>query len=180
MSDLDQFDDNDPALLQAAVGAVRRVNAEQRPQAPRPRPAPRSLKADEQAALRASREQPFALPAAGDASVYRRDHVPERTLRRLRRGLYAVQDELDLHGLGAVAAEALLRRFLHEAREHDHRCLRLVVGKGLHSKQDEPVLRPLVEGLLRHRADVLAYASAPPTQGGTGALLVLLARHRGD
>jgi DNA-nicking Smr family endonuclease len=179
MADLDRFDDNDPALLEAAVGTVRRVRAEAPPSAPRPRPLPRSLRADEQAALAASRQQPFDVPAAGDASQYRRDDVPERTLRRLRRGLFAVQDELDLHGLGAATAEALLRRFLQDALEAERRCLRVIVGKGLHSKQEAPVLRPLVEGLLRQRSDVLAYASAPPAQGGTGALLVLFARRRG-
>ena len=178
MADLDDFDDNDPALLEAAVGKVRRVEMAPAPQAPRPRPLPRSLRADEREALIASQQQPFDLPGAGDISQYRRDDVPERTLKRLRRGLFAVQDELDLHGLVAASAESSLRRFLQEARDHDLRCLRLITGKGLHSKQDEPVLRPLVEGLLRRRADVLAYASAPPAQGGTGALLVLLARRR--
>jgi DNA-nicking Smr family endonuclease len=180
MPDLDEFDDNDPELLAAAVGAVRRLHAEDAPAPPRPRPLARSRRADERAALEESRRQPLAAVAAGDGSRYRRADVAERILRRLQRGLYAVEDELDLHGLDGNGAEALLRRFLQEARDAEHRCLRVITGKGLHSKDDEPVLRPRVEAMLRQRADVLAYASAPPAQGGTGALLILLARRRGS
>ena len=54
--------------------------------------------------------------------------------------------------------------------------MRIVHGKGLHGDSNAPVLKNLVDRLLRHRADVLAFHSAPPAQGGTGAVLVLLAK----
>lgn len=175
MVDLDQFDDNDPALLSAAVGPVKRVLAPERPQAPRPRAEANQLRRDEARALADSHALRPDLLLAGDSVEYRRPEVPQRTVKRLRRGLYAVQDEIDLHSLRAAEAESLLRRFLAEAKQHGARCVRIIHGKGLRTPDSEPVLRPMVERLLMHRADVLAFASAPPNQGGTGAALVLLA-----
>jgi DNA-nicking Smr family endonuclease len=175
---LDDLDDNDPALLQAAVGPVRRIQAVEPPRRPKPAGGPQQLLADERDALRSSHVQPFAAGEPGEVSRYRRPEIPERTLKRLRRGLFAVQDEFDLHHLQAEAATQALRLFLAEAQSGGLRCVRVIHGKGRHSQGGESVLRPLVESHLRHRQDVLAYASAPPSQGGTGALLVLLQGRR--
>jgi len=135
--------------------------------------------ADERAALAESRrDDPIRhAEALGDAVSYRRDDVPSQTLRRLKRAEFAIEDEIDLHLLSERAAEDLLRRFLGEARDAAHHCVRIVHGKGLHSPQG-PVLKGMVERTLSRRADVLAYASAPFALGGTGAVLVLLARRR--
>ena len=111
---------------------------------------------------------------AGDAMRYRRDEVPPRVLRRLGQGDYAAQDELDLHHADSAQAEALLRRFLKEARDAGIGCVRVIHGKGLHGDSRVPVLKNLVDRLLRQRADVLAFHSAPAAQGGNGAVLVLL------
>jgi DNA-nicking Smr family endonuclease len=86
-----------------------------------------------------------------------------------------VQVELDLHHLPSAEAERLLKAFLTRARDDGRACVRVIHGKGLRSESG-PVLKAMVDGLLRHRGDVLAFASAPPAQGGTGAVLVLLAR----
>ena len=99
--------------------------------------------------------------------------MDERTLKQLRRGEFSIQDEIDLHNLRASDAETLLKRFLNEARSGMHRCVRIVHGKGLRS-EGAPVLKMLVDRVLRQRGDVLAFASAPPNQGGSGAVLVLL------
>ncbi|RBD63924.1 Smr/MutS family protein, partial [Xanthomonas oryzae] len=107
---------------------------------------------------------------------YRRENLPSRLFQRLKRGQFSVQDELDLHGATAAQAESLLRQFLLEAHAHEHGCVRIIHGKGLQSDNGAPVLKNLMDRLLRQRNDVLAFHSAPPTQGGTGALLVLLAR----
>lgn len=114
---------------------------------------------------------------AGDISSYRRENLPARMFQRLKRGQYSVQDELDLHGATAAQAEAWLRQFLLEAHAHEHGCVRIIHGKGLQSDNGAPVLKNLVDRILRQRNDVLAFHSAPTAQGGTGALLVLLA-HR--
>ena len=115
--------------------------------------------------------------AAGDVLSYRRDALSPRAFQRLKRGQFSVQDELDLHGATALQAEGLLRRFLADAHAHDHGCVRVIHGKGQRSDSEAPVLKNLVDRMLRQRADVMAFHSAPPTQGGTGAVLVLLA-HR--
>ena len=125
-----------------------------------------------------------SLLEAGDVLSHRRDALPPRSLQRLRRGEIAVQDELDLHGADTREAESLLRTFLLHAREHDLGCVRIIHGKGLHggsnpyTSRDAPILKNLVDRLLRQRADVLGFHSAPPAQGGTGAVLVLLAPRR--
>jgi DNA-nicking Smr family endonuclease len=174
-ADLDA-DMDDARLFRSAIGQVRPLAAtEAAPRRPRPSPRPAMLEADERAALEASRRESAAdAGASADAIEFRRDEIAANTLRRLKRGDFSVQDEFDLHQLDAATAEAALGRFLQEARASDRRCVLVVHGKGLHSPRG-PVLKMLVERVLARRADVLAYASAPPAQGGTGAVLVLLA-----
>ena len=112
----------------------------------------------------------------GDASAFRRERVTARDWQRLRRGQFSAQDELDLHGANALQAETLLARFLAEATGAGLGCVRIVHGKGGATGEGVPVLKNLVDRLLRQRGEVLAFHTAPPAQGGTGALLVLLAR----
>lgn len=173
-------DPDDAALFRAAIGPVRELPAAPvPPRKPPPRAVPRMAARDEAEALGEFRRAMAAdTLEAGDALGYRRDEVPGRILQRLRRGLYAVQDELDLHAADAMRAEGLLRAFLAEARHAGHGCVRIVHGKGLHSDSGVPVLKNLVDRMLRQRSDVLAFHSAPATQGGNGAVLVLLKRDR--
>lgn len=180
----DKEDDAD--LFRSAVGPVRRLReAVPPPSAPKPKPRARMAERDDAAARHEFRHALDAtLLEPGDALSYRRDALPPQLLQRLRRGEIAVQDELDLHGADARQAEMLVRAFLTHARDHDAGCVRIIHGKGLHgsagafSSRDAPVLKNLVDRLLRQRADVLGFHSAPPAQGGTGAVLVLLAPRR--
>jgi DNA-nicking Smr family endonuclease len=112
----------------------------------------------------------------GDELLFRRAGVPETVLRRLRRGSYRIESEIDLHGLTVGQAAAQLGNFLREARAHQLRCVRVIHGKGLRSGTRGPVLKNTVNALLRRSDPVLAFASARPVAGGTGATLVLLAR----
>jgi len=171
--------DDDAALFRAAIGADRgqvRVlpPAPPPPAAPKPKPAARMARLDEDAARADLRQALVSALHAGDPLAYRRDEVPAQVLKKLARGDYAVQEELDLHGLPARTAEDLLRAFLRDCRTHGVACVRIVHGKGRHSEERLPVLKNLVDRLLRQRADVLAFHSPPPAQGGTGAVLVLL------
>ena len=173
-------DEDDAAMFRAAIGPVRVLPPAITPPAkPKPRPLPRMAERDDSEALGEFRR---ALTAdaleAGDALAYRRPSLPGRVLQRLRNGDYAAQDELDLHHSDAAQAEAMLRRFLKESVQAGLGCVRIVHGKGLHSDTGVPVLKNLVDRVLRQRADVLAFHSAPPTQGGHGAVLVLLSRPR--
>ncbi|MCI1709515.1 MAG: Smr/MutS family protein [Chiayiivirga sp.] len=173
--------DSDIELFHEAIGPVRRFDpAPEPPSTSRPPPRPRQREADEAAALRQSQVAPFDLPelALGDALEYLKPGLPPRLLQRLKRGTYSVQDEIDLHRMTTAEAELAVRRFLLECRDADRLCLRIVHGKGLRSGPEGPVLKQSVDLWLRQRNDVLAFASAPPAQGGTGAVLVLLASRR--
>ena len=170
--------DDDAALFRDAIGEVRRIEVD--PAAtvkPPPAPSARMRRRDEEEALRESRHLPASAAAfaLGEPLSYRRDSVTPKALKRLAAGEYAVQDEVDLHHLPAADAEKLLKQFLTHARGEGHGCVRVIHGKGLRSEAG-PVLKAMVDGVLRHRGDVLAFASAPPAQGGTGAVLVLLGK----
>jgi DNA-nicking Smr family endonuclease len=173
---IESEDDDDAALFRSAIGPVRELPpTAPPPQGPKPRPAPRMAERDDDEALsefRHSLDAPALL--AGDTMRYRRDEVPERVLQRLGRGEYAAQDEIDLHHYDAASAEALLKRFLKDARESRVGCVLIVHGKGLRADDRLPTLKNLVDRVLRQRNDVLAFHSAPAAQGGTGAVLALL------
>ncbi|HEY5852228.1 MAG TPA: Smr/MutS family protein [Lysobacter sp.] len=177
--------DDDAELFRAAIGPVRRLrDTAPPPAAPKPRPRARMAERDEAQAREQFRHALDELPLdAGDALSYRREEVSPRLLQKLRRGEISAQEELDLHGADSREAEQLLRAFLHDARQHGVGCVRIIHGKGLHgaasiASSGVPVLKNLVDRMLRHRADVLAFHSSPPAQGGTGAVLVLLAPRR--
>lgn len=175
-------DDDDAALFRAAIGTVRPLPEQPLPPAtPRPKPRARMAEQDEanaRAEFRHGLDAP--LLEAGDALAYRDDRLPPAVYQRLRRGEIAAEEELDLHGADARTAEALLRAFLSDAQRHGIGCVRIIHGKGRHGSADvgrsgAPVLKNLVDRMLRQRASVLAFHSPPPAQGGTGAVLVLLA-----
>lgn len=171
--------EDDASLFRAAIGAdAGRVRplppAPPPPAPPKPKPAARMARRDEDAARQEFRQLLVSALEAGDVLAYRREDVPPRMLKTLARGGYAAQEELDLHGLPARTAEALLRAFLRDCRMHGVACVRIVHGKGRNSEERLPVLKNLVDRLLRQRGDVLAFHSPPAAQGGTGAVLVLL------
>lgn len=105
--------------------------------------------------------------------------VDRSLLEALRRGDFSVQGHVDLHGLGVEAAREELEKFLFESRRKGARCVVVVHGRGLHSKDREPVLKERV-GVWLSRGKlsriVLAFATARPADGGAGAVYVLLRR----
>jgi DNA-nicking Smr family endonuclease len=96
-------------------------------------------------------------------------------LRRLRRGDWAIQAQLDLHGLRRDQAREQLAAFVRECHRLGRRCVRVVHGKGLGSPGKTPVLKSKVHSWLVQKAQVLAFVQAKPSEGGAGALVVLLA-----
>jgi len=94
---------------------------------------------------------------------------------KLRRGEWAIQREIDLHGLRVDEAREALSAFVQGAQRAGLRCVRVVHGKGLGSPGRAPVLKGKVHGWLIQKKEVLAFVQAQPLQGGAGALLVLLA-----
>jgi DNA-nicking Smr family endonuclease len=99
--------------------------------------------------------------------------VQKAVLKKLRNGKLAIDDILDLHGLTASQASTQLTAFLQECHQLGHRHVIIVHGKGYRST-DRAVIKPLVNRWLRQADEVLAFSSAQPKDGGTGAVYVLL------
>ena len=113
--------------------------------------------------------------AAGSAALsFHRAGVRIQVMRRLRRGLYPVEDELDLHGLNQTEARDRLADFIARSRDSGGRCVRIIHGKGSRSGARGPVLKTAVNLWLRRHMDVMAFTSARAIDGGTGAVYVLL------
>jgi DNA-nicking Smr family endonuclease len=111
---------------------------------------------------------------AGESLVFQRAGLRPQVMRRLRRGLYPCEDELDLHGLHQTAARDRLADFIAHSRDAGRRCVRIVHGKGYRSGVRGPVLKTAVNLWLRRHMDVMAFVSARAIDGGTGAVYVLL------
>ena len=111
---------------------------------------------------------------AGDEWSFLRPGVSRQTLRRLRRGHWGIQAQLDLHGYTRDEARKELVTFLDTSNQRGFRCVRVIHDKGLSSKSHEPVLKVRIGSWLSQRDDVLAFCQARPEDGGSGAVLVLL------
>ena len=144
-----------------------------------PRKAPRRV-----AASAESLDLDSAMPlidAPGGASItaeavlsYRRSGVRDQVLRRLRRGLIPLEAELDLHGVSQFVARQLTAQFIDSSRAAGLRCVRIIHGKGSRSGARGAILKSALNEWLRRHPDVMAFASARPIDGGTGAAYVLL------
>ena len=143
---------------------------------PRPAPVPRETWRDERAALAESLgpiSPDDALESGAELAFVRPGYSPNM-LRRLRRGHWVVEAGLDLHGMNRSEAAAAVGEFLRGCRARRLGCVRIVHGKGLGSRNREPVLKGKLYHWLKMREEVLAFAQAPAAQGGAGAVLVLL------
>jgi DNA-nicking Smr family endonuclease len=167
-------------LFRDAVGPVAALPARDRGSPRRQAPVPRPLmrEKDEREVIEHLLDHPIdpAMLETGDELEYRQDGVQLTVMRKLRRGQYACQAELDLHGLTVQQARPLVASFLDHSRRKNLRCVRIIHGKGLRSRGQGPVLKGKVAGWLQHRNEVLAFCSARPVDGGTGALYVLMRR----
>jgi len=165
--------------FQAEMRDVVRLARNQRVehQRPRPAPIPRQRLQDERKALEESLStsaSPDTGIATGEELVYVRPGVPQSVLRKLRRGHWVIQDEFDLHGMTAPEARIATAAFLQECMQSGTRCVRIIHGKGLRSRNRLPVLKNKLSHWLVLRDDVLAYCEARSVDGGSGAVIVLL------
>jgi len=115
---------------------------------------------------------------AGEGLEFSRPGLQHKILRDLRRGKFAIQGELDLHGMTRDQAYQAIMAFLADCLHRQLRCVRVIHGKGLGSYNRQPVLKGNVAKWLTQLDDVLAYCSAPAEDGGTGAVYVLLKKSR--
>jgi DNA-nicking Smr family endonuclease len=173
------------ALFAHTVGAVQALPARHQPEQKAklhvvpPAPVAVQQQLDEQAVMREALSDEFdgdALLETDDNLSYRRPGMGLDVVRKLRRGIWRIQGQLDLHGLRREDARDTLSEFIREAHKTGWRCVRVVHGKGLGSPGKTPVLKGRVQSWLIQKKEVLAFAQARPAEGGAGALVVLLAQ----
>jgi DNA-nicking Smr family endonuclease len=175
-------DDDRALFLKAVADATPLPSPARAARTQAPPPAyPRHTKADEAAALAASQLAMNPSPMSWDIGAdiedeqsFLRAGVNPDLLRKLRRGQWTIQAELDLHHHTQDEAHAALGEFIRAARVADWRCVRIIHGKGLSSHMKIPVLRSKVRRWLQMKDEVLAYCEPRPNGGGSGAILVLL------
>ncbi len=166
-------------LFANAAGLVRPLpdkRSAQFKKAP-PSPFPRQQQLDDQAVLAEAISDEFdasTLLEVDDALSYRQSGIGTDVTRKLRRGNWSIQAQLDLHGLRSDEARERLGAFIRESSKHGLRCVRVVHGKGLGSPGKAPVLKNKVHSWLAQKKEVLAFVQAKPADGGAGALVVLL------
>jgi DNA-nicking Smr family endonuclease len=166
-------------LFQAAIGTVQPLAPHSRTslRLPPPRPVALQFQRDEAAALQEACSDEVDISSlldTDDRLSFRRPGIGPDVTTRLRRGEWAVQRQIDLHGLRSDEARSALGQFIRTAQQHGIRCVRVVHGKGLGSPGKTPVLKDKVHRWLVQRSETLAFVQAAPAQGGSGALLVLL------
>jgi DNA-nicking Smr family endonuclease len=179
----DQTDDtnNDKSLFAQAVKGARKLAQDKiKPHRPRLKPIPHQRIIDEQASLQETISMPITQDdiETGEELIYSRGGVQNSVIRKLKRGHYPVEAELDLHRMTSAQAFEALVNFLGRCQQRGIRCVRIVHGKGLGSKEKKPVLKGKVNQWLQRRDDILAFCSAQPVDGGTGAVYVLLRRKK--
>lgn len=143
---------------------------------------PMQYKLDEQAVLIEAISDEFdvgTLLDVDDNLSFRRPGIGMDVARKLRRGDWSIQRQIDLHGLRRDEAREKLSFFIREAFKQGIRCVRVVHGKGLGSPGKTPVLKSRVHSWLVQKNEVLAFVQAKPADGGGGALVVLLMGSRG-
>ena len=170
--------DDDADLFRKAISGTRPLKSSGRVADAKKKPPPKAVfsRADENDALRESLDADIRdlEEHAGEAMRFHRPSVGKRTMRQLARGKFAVQDEIDLHGMTIAEAKPRLADFIDYAASSGKRCVRVVHGKGRGSGDRGPVLKPAVNRWLRKMDVVLAFVSTRQVDGGTGAVYVLL------
>ena len=170
--------EQDKHLFLEAVKNARPLNIEpQHSEKTFPKPVAKQFMRDEKQALRDSLSDDF-YPAheleSGEELLYLRTGQSPSILSKLRRGFWVVQAQIDLHGLISDEAREYVAEFLSSCKKRNIRCVRIVHGKGLGSRNREPVLKHKLRNWLMQKDEVIAYAQAKPEDGGSGAVIVLL------
>jgi DNA-nicking Smr family endonuclease len=169
--------DDEIAVFRDFVGEVKRLRSDKVAHRPiQPAPYAYQTRLDEARVMEECLTTGFDRYGIqpGDALSFCRPGIQKTVLCKLKRGQYRVGAELDLHGMNAHMARWTLMQFIRQAKATDVRCVRIVHGKGRRSSNRGPVIKPLVGSWLSRCEDVLAYCSARPVDGGTGAVYALL------
>ncbi|WP_031435507.1 Smr/MutS family protein [Methylomarinum vadi] len=166
----------DSELFRQTIGKVQPVkkdNVVLKPaKKPPPRPKTRELERDNP--LQKTLVAPLEILSNEDKLSFLVPGLQKNVLKKLRKGYFGLDADIDLHGLGTHEAKLRLLNFLHHCLENGCRCVHIIHGKGYRSPDSLPVLKNEINLWLRQHKDVLAFCSAPPKDGGTGAVFVLL------
>ena len=170
-------------LFIMAAGAVKPLPDKRMALIKKPKPLPTVMQyqQDEKVVMIEAISDEFdvgTLLDVDDLLSFRRPGIGPDVTRKLRRGDWSIQRQLDLHGLRRDEARERLSFFIREAHKHGIRCVRVVHGKGLGSPGKAPVLKSRVHSWLVQKNEVLAFVQAKPADGGGGALVVLLMASR--
>ena len=173
-----QVINSDAHLFQAEIKNARPLNIDVPfTEKTYPKPIAKQFIRDEKQALRDSLSDDY-YPAheleSGEELLYLRSGQSPSILSKLRRGFWVVQAQIDLHGLISEEARQYVAEFLSDCKKRNIRCVRIVHGKGLGSRNREPVLKSKLRHWLIQKDEVIAYAQAKPEDGGSGAVIVLL------
>lgn len=177
----DKISEQDQQFFRDEVADVHPLVSKERIETVKKRPSPHPLQSQHPAGLEkqtgmATMSDPVNLgeTEVGDVLFFARSGIQRKVQRKLRRGEFPIEDELDLHGYTVVEAKAAIHEFFYECKKQHKRYIRIIHGKGYRSEQKIPVLKTHVAYWLPQHHDVMAFSSARPADGGTGALYVLL------
>ena len=170
-------DNDDKTLFKQSLDGVKPL--QQNKIAPYRKPAstrPEQRIADDQRVMQELLEASDELSSvnSGDELRYLQEGYSPRLLKKLRRGEYSIQDQLDLHGLIATEAKQETHRFINDCALDKVRAVRIIHGKGLNSRDKIPVIKRLLVSWLSKNKHVIAVCSSPKHDGGGGAVYVLL------
>lgn len=162
-------------LFRKTIGAVTKIKQDKvLLHKKKPKPRPKTVDKEEPALPLDWHSGPVEKLSHEDRSDFLVPGMQKNVLKKLRKGYYGLDAHIDLHGLTSSQARQQLFSFLQRCLLNGDRCVHIIHGKGYRSDENYPVLKNDVNSWLRQHQDVLAFCSAPPKEGGTGALFVLL------
>ena len=169
--------DEDAALFRDAAADVRAMVDDREPvyrRRPKARPRLQSDSSTTSASAEQTPADSIRTPQKDSEQLFVRAGLQQKQVRRLRRGQMPIAAEADLHGMRIREAQPLLEEFLRDCRDRNYRCVRVIHGKGLGSRGGHAVLKWEVDRWLRSHEGVMAFCTAQPRDGGSGAVYVLL------
>ncbi|PPK72881.1 DNA-nicking Smr family endonuclease [Methylobacter tundripaludum] len=166
----------DSDLFRQTIGKVQTVKSDKvlLTEGNKPKPYPKSQTVNVAEHLNGAADFNVENVGIEDSLSFAAPGLQHSVLKKLRKGQFGLDAEIDLHGLNSNKAKRQLLHFLHDCVEDGCRCVHIIHGKGYRSMDNHPVLKNNLNLWLRQHKDVQAFCSAPPKDGGTGAVFVLL------
>ena len=178
MVDRKKLSQDDIELFRRSVGPVRKINHDKAIHTHKVRPPrPQQRQRVEEAPATDTFSDYFDTDgevSSDETLFFTRPGIQQRKLQQLRRGRLPVGAELDMHGMTVAIARNELVHFITSCRDQHIRCVRIIHGKGYSTGSQAPVLKNRLNNWLRQHHDVLAFSSAPQSEGGSGAVNILL------